>query len=242
MHVVLSLDPGDHTGWALYREGDAKPRAGVANLPDLDKNLGNWANAFREWVVGLARLEGVTHIVSEAPIIVTHGKNNAPDINVVIKHVAILVAASMCADELGIPQPTRASRSTVSKHFTALVPGMKLDNGERVKRKMLKDYFIANCMKKGWDVGKFEKRAEDVADALGTLDWYCFDRKIKTGWDSRPSPGPLFQARGVHIDTVKGGNTALLQSALRHERKQPPLGWDPEPYGQAYRDKEKPRE
>lgn len=214
---VLSLDPGDHCGWALYHEGAPKPRAGVANLPEVDKNLGRWANAFREWMVPFARMENVTHIVSEAPIIVSHG--GSPDINVVIKHVAILVAASMCADELGLPMPCRASRSTVCKHFVALTPGQKQDNGERVKRKQLKSAFFVTCQSKGWDVSKFGDRAEDVADALGTLDWFCFDRRIKTGWDNRPAAGPLFAPKsGVTLDQLKsaGASPAFIRSAMRH--------------------------
>lgn len=186
--IPLALDPGDRTGWALAKPGLAKPRAGFVDMPDAGKDIGKWANAFEDWLMPFARLEGVTDIVSEAPIIALHGGN--PDINVVVKHVGILIVAAKVADRLELPPVVRANRSTVCKHFTAVGAG---------KRRELKARCLLHCQTKGWAVTD-----ENVADAIATLDWFVHDRGIDVGWDCQPCAGPLFTAeqgmKGTRID------------------------------------------
>lgn len=201
---MLALDPGQRCGWALAKEGAQKPRAGVVEMPDAGKDIGRWANAFREWLVPFARLEAVTDVVSEAPIIAMH--SGVPDINVVVKHVGILVVSSMVVDELGLLPLVRANRSTVCKHFTAVGSG---------KRKELKARCLLHAQGKGWNVS-----SEDMADALATLDWFVHDRDIPVGWDCQPAAGPLFQGQGVFAPTKKEkvASAKFLNKALSFDR------------------------
>jgi hypothetical protein len=202
MRSVLALDPGSRTGWALFKTdaGMQKPRAGFVDMPDAGKDIGRWANAYKEWLLPFARLSDVTDIVSEAPIIAMHGGN--PDINVVIKHVGILVVNAMCADELELPRPEMAYRSKVCKHFTAVGSG---------KSKELKARCMLHCQKKGWNVTDL-----NTADALATLDWFVHERGIEVPWDCQPAAGPLFTGGTTAADHAKDARaTTLATKAMR---------------------------
>lgn len=192
MTVVLALDPGQRTGWALAKPGMPAPRKGYVDMPDV-KNIGTWANSFKEWLIPFARLEGVTHIVQEAPIIVSRKKKGGgvarPDINVVVKHVGIMIVAAMCADELGLPLPDRPNRNSVTSHFVKLVPGQKVGD-MKANSQLIKSYVLAQCQAKGWAIKDL-----NTADALATLDWYCHENQIAVGWDCSPAAGPLFAAK-----------------------------------------------
>ncbi len=221
MTVVLSLDPGGHCGWGLAGEGWLKPRGGVYQLPDVERDIGLYAEAFVDWIVPFARLEKVTEFVAEGPLIVQHrdketGKTSV-NMHAVETLVGIYTIAAYAARILGLPKMTRAPRSTVCKHFIAV------GGGPDYHRKYIKSATITMCMKKGWGVtlpGETEG-SEDLCDAKATLDWYCHDRKIKVGWDCQPAAGPLFQGQqGVRItEANKAASARTLNSALSFARE-----------------------
>jgi len=220
MHIPLSIDGGTTTGWALVQEGAAKPRAGLVQMPDVEKDIGWWGEAFIEWLVPFSRLENVTEIVMEAPYIAQHvdpetGKSTV-NANEIEKLVSLAAFTAYGARLLNIPF-RRVARSTVCKHFIGVVPGQKLDSGRRVDRKYIKGAFLGFCQRKGWNV-----TSEDMADALGTLDWYVHDRDIKVGWNCQAAIGPLFERDGVRIDPQNRAAAArLINRALSFDRERP---------------------
>lgn len=221
MSVVCSLDPGTNCGWGLAGEGWAKPRGGVYELPDVERDIGLYAEAFVDWFVPFARLEGVTDVVAEGPLIVQHrdketGKTSV-NMNEIETLVGIYTIAAYATRILGLPKMTRAARSTVCKHFIAV------GGGPNYRRKYLKTATVLMCQRKGWGVTLPDetKPSEDLADAKATLDWYVYDRKIKVGWDCQPLPGPLFQGQqGVRIDdSNKAAAARTLNSVLSFDRE-----------------------
>jgi len=225
MNVPLSIDGGTLTGWGLWRPGLPKPRGGVLEMPDVERDIGWWGEAFLDWVIPFSRLEGVTEMVFEAPIIVKHKRAGAErcqacgqtksDINFheVEKLVSLSAFAKFGARQLGIPFRS-VQRGVVSKHFVGVGPRDKDFNS-----KYLKSAFIVCCQRKGWEVAS-AKHPQDLADALGTLDWYVHDRGIKVPWNCQPAPGPLFEQRGVRIDaTNQAAAKRLINSALSFDRE-----------------------
>lgn len=228
MTCVISLDLGTLTGWALWQPGWSKPRVGLAEMPDVERDMGWWGESFLEWLVPFCRLNGVTEIVVEAPIIVPHkraGSQPCPtcghvktDINAheIEKLVGLSAFAALGARQLTVPFH-RAARSTVCKHFIAVVPGQKMKDGRRADRKYLKGAFVIQCGRKGWNT-----QSEDIADALGTLDWFLYDRDVAgVPWNCDPAPGPLFEGLpGVRIE--KANQVAakrLVDNALKFDRE-----------------------
>lgn len=217
--VVLALDPGTCCGWALAGEGMAKPRGGVYDLPDVERDIGLFAEAFVDWIVPFARLEKVTRIVAEGPLIVQHRDKITGRTSVNMHEVETLVGiftiAAYATRILGLPKMTRGGRSTVCKHFIAC------GGGENYKRPYLKAATIAMCQKRGWNVTLPNGEvSEDLADAKATLDWFVHDQGIKVGWDCQPAAGPLFQGQpGVRIDASNQRAAArVLNSAISFER------------------------
>lgn len=224
MHVPLALDPATITGWALWKEPLTKPRASSIEMPDVDRDLGWWGAEFLDWLVPFARLEGVTEIITEAPIIVKHkhkGAEKCPqcgqtksDINYheVEKLVSLSAFAALGARQLGVPFAL-IQRGTVLKHFIGVGP-----RDPNYRRPYLKAAVIAVCQRKGWAV-ETAKHPEDVADACATLDWYVDSKRIKVPWNCQPAPGPLFDQQGVRIDkTHQVAGSRLINRALSFDR------------------------
>lgn len=208
--VPLSLDPATLTGWALTKPGLVKPRIGLVQMPDVERDIGWWGEAFLEWFVPFCRLEGVTDVVAEAPYIaVHHGPDGAKvNANEIEKLVSLFAFAALGCRQLGLPPLVRAPRSTVCVHFIAQKPD------KDHKRKWIKTAMVLRCQQKGWNI-----TSEDVADAAGTLDWFCWDRKIAAGWDCSPG-APMFEGGGVRIDNSnKAASSRLLNSALSFARE-----------------------
>lgn len=220
MSVVLALDPGTNCGWALAAPGMPKPRGGVYELPDVERDIGLYAEAFVDWLVPFCRLERVTDIVAEGPLIVQHRDDRTGQTSVNMHEIETLVGiytvAAYGCRLLGLPKLVRAARSTVCAHFIAC------GGGPNYRRKYIKAATIAVCQRKGWGVTLPDKSApsEDLADAKATLDWFVCDRGIKVGWDCQPCGGPLFQGQpGVRIDeSNKRAAKALLRSAQSFDR------------------------
>lgn len=221
MTVALSLDPGSRCGWSIAAEGMLKPRGGVYDLPDVERDIGLYAEAFVDWMVPFARLNNVTDVVAEGPLIVAHTDKvtGKPKFNMFEAEtlIGIFVIAAYATRLLGLPKMTRAARSTVCSHFIAC------GGGPNYRRPYLKAATVAMCQRKGWNTVLPNESApsEDMADAKAALDWFTFDRKIKVGWDNKPAGVQLFQGQqGARIDS---SNTLaakrVLSSALSFNRE-----------------------
>lgn len=216
-NCVLSLDPASVTGWALFKQGLTKPRASSIEMPDVERDLGWWGESFLDWLIPFARMEGVTEIVCEAPIIKMHkdpvtGRHsvNAHEIE---KLVSLSAFAALGARQLGQLPFVRAPRGDVCAHFIGVRPSAQY------KRPYIKAAMIACCQRRGWAVEK-AKHPEDVADACATLDWYLFDRKISVPWNNQPAAFPLFEQKGVRVDaTNKAAASRLINQALSFDRE-----------------------
>ena len=193
----------------MWHQGLEKPRAGVVDMPDT-KDIGIWSNAFREWALPFMRMAEVTDVASEAPILAVHHKeddNGAPvgrghiDLTVVVFHVGILVTIEQVRAELGLPPVRRYVRSSVAKHFTGSGKG---------KRVELKSRFIVACQRQGWNVTD-----ENMADACGVLDIFCYDLDQATPWDCSPRK-PLFEDSRPKMPTQaeKVASAKLINKAL----------------------------
>lgn len=219
MRCVLSLDLATTTGWALWKEGMERPRANFIVMPEIDRDpqtrrapdisMGRWMREFLDWAVPFARLEGVTDIITEAPFISDHGGSGV-NIDEVEKNITLTGTAGLLAVELGIESHRfrKIARSTVCAHF--------IGNG-RGTRKQFKTGCMLGCQRKGWNV-----KTEDMADALATLDWYCFVNRseFQVPWDCKPGP-PLFQATPALTKITKDNKVAgakLLNRALSFDR------------------------
>lgn len=219
---LMTFDPGRRTGYAIWKQGMAKPRAGTIDMPDT-KDIGVWSLAFRDWALPYMRLEGVTDVASEAPIIAVHSKKPADplpgrappaapkghiDVNVVVFHVGILVTIEQVRAELGLPPVVRAYRSQVVKHFTGSGKG---------KRDELKRRCLVQCQATGWNV-----LDENTADALAVLDWFAYETDQATPWDCSPRAGGLFTPAGAKPPVNKVEDAAvnrIANEALRFADK-----------------------
>ena len=220
MTVALSLDPGTRCGWSIAEEGMSKPRGGVYDLPDVERDIGLYAEAFVDWMVPFARLNRITEVVAEGPLIVAHmnKQTGKPKFNMFEAEtlIGIYVIAAYATRLLGLPKMTRAARSTVCAHFIAC------GGGPNYRRAYLKTATVAMCQRKGWNVTLPDEKnpSDDMADAKATIDWYTFDRRIKVGWDNQPAAGQLFQGQqGVRItkDNERAASR-LVNNAMRLER------------------------
>ncbi len=69
--------------------------------------------------------------------------------------------------------------------------------------------------RKGWGT-----QAEDTADALATLDWYCWDRRVDVKWLCQPAAGKLFAPQGIVMDAShKNAAARVLKSSLSFDRE-----------------------
>lgn len=175
MPSILTIDGGTTTGWAHWRDGMPKPRGNTVIMPDVDR-IGRFMNAFADWMMPFAKMEGVDQIVVEAPIIHDHGGRGV-NIYEVDKNFGIVHAVEAAADRLEIPC-MRISRGKVAAHFAGKGSGT---------RKQLKTACLLNAQRcRGWNV-----KSEDIADALAVLDWYAFTYNIPVPWDCRKNPFPF---------------------------------------------------
>lgn len=184
-------------------------------MPDVERDIGLYGEAFIDWMVPFARLNGVTEVVCESPIIVQHrdertGKTSVNG-NEIEKLVSMFAFASYATRQLGLPKMTRAPRGTVCQHFICCGP-----RDPDYRRKYLKGAVVARVQFKGWGT-----QTEDTADALATLDWYVWDHRVNVAWNCQPAIAKLFAGTGaVKIDDgSKARASALLRSSLSFNRE-----------------------
>jgi hypothetical protein len=187
----MAFDPGRRTGIAWWKHPWQQPRFLAVDMPET-KDAGIWANKFREFALPFMRMEGVTDVASESPIVVAHQKKDQEtgeatgrpiiDIDVVIFHVGIFVTIQQVRAELGLPPVKRCIRSSVAKHFTSRGDG---------KREDIKKRFVLYCQAEGWNYDGNPIVDENIADAGGTLDYFLFVSGIRTPWFNGPRK-PLF--------------------------------------------------
>lgn len=223
MRSILSLDLATTIGWALWKEGMARPRANIATMPTIERDpvsnklpdiaMGRWMKEFLAWGEAFARLEGVTDIITEAPFISDHGGAGV-NMDEVEKNLTLTGDAGLLAVILDIPayQFKKVARSTVCAHF--------IGSG-RGTRKQFKTGCLLGCQRKGWNV-----KSEDMADALATLDWYCFTNRSEftVPWDCKPG-APLFVDQGKPGTTITKSNhvaaAKLVNKALSFDAGRP---------------------
>lgn len=213
MTCVLSLDLATITGWALYKPGLVKPRANFITMPEIESTdekavpdiaMGKWMDAFIEWTIPFAQLEGVEHVVCELPYISDHGGAGV-NIHEVEKNITLTSAASYIAFKIGA-RFKKVARSKVVKHVAGVGSGT---------RKQFKGWCMLAVQRKGWNT-----TSQDIADALCTLDWYCFDQRIDVPWNCNPAPGPMFATPGVAAPTKteQAASAKFLNKALSFDK------------------------
>lgn len=192
-------------------------------MPDT-RDIGVWSNKFRSFALPFMRIEGVTDVASEAPLIVPHRKKDpntgAPvgpghiDMKVVTFHVGILVTIEQVRAELELPPVVTYIRGTVGKHFTSSGKGPRAD---------IKKRFVLYAQAQGWNHNGAPITDENIADAAGTLDLFLHERKAQTPWSTAPRH-PLFTAAGAAPTLNQTEDRAvgrLAQSAMRFNERAP---------------------
>lgn len=205
-HSILAVDGGTVTGWAHWREGMQKPRAGTLHLPE-NENMGIWGHALVEWMVPFIRENQVTLVHIEKPIIHLHRQEDSgrvrTNIHEITKGQAVASFSRYAAYIEGV-QSELIPRPSACKHFAGIGAG---------KRRDLKAACFVAAQAKGWAI-----KSQDAADALAILDFACWTLKQKTPWDCRPLPGPLFTAeaaKGIQLPANSAKVSArLLNKAL----------------------------
>lgn len=211
MSGILALDCATICGWAFWKPGMEKPRAGTVRMPDTE-SMGVFGKAFLDWCVPFANLEGVTHIVIEAPIVVLHQRRDAGgekiggvrvNLNVIRRTLSLVSFAELAAVQIGATC-SESVRSTVVKHFTGRGDG---------SREEMKGRCLVMCQKTGWNV-----KSEDAADALATLDHYCWNERLKTPWDCAPRAELFAKGTKAPTNSDRARATNMLHKGLSFDR------------------------
>lgn len=205
VRIPMAIDGGRYAGWAIAPPGSPKPKAGPL---ELGPNLGAWNRELETALFMLIDQFSVTEIIHEAPIISDHGGSGV-NIHEVDQAMTFRAIVRGVAYERGLMFDCVA-RSTVVKHIGGVGRGTS---------RQFKDYCILGCQRKGWNpVTPKGEPDENVCDALSTLDWYAWDRKISVGWNCQPAPGPLFATNKPHIKDLSPKAQEMVRAAMRMEK------------------------
>lgn len=208
MISVLAIDPATTAGWAFWKTGAAKPRAGTWKLGALEQHagttmMGKWLDQYCNTVDDFCAINEVTDIVVESPFIPVYngGVNmDSAAVNVTLVKINHLLAYR------------RAARVHEMMRPHVLYHAIRKKGGER---KMLKQECMLRCQQKGWNVTD-----DNVADALMTLDYWLYKEDVPgVPWDCSPILAPLFEGRGVKVSDLPKASQAkvngMVNAAMR---------------------------
>lgn len=170
MHL-LALDIATTTGWARWRPGMEQPAFGSRKATG---DIGEWAISFLRWITGEIETHAITGVAIERPVPVTGVTNQ----NVTFRAVGGFILASAACQNKNVPVEL-VNVSQWRSIFLGVTSAPKKDDAGQLRsagqrRQWLKKACIAECERRGWDVGK----DDDAADALGLLHYYRELRKM----------------------------------------------------------------
>ncbi len=210
----LGLDLATEAGAASWKPGLQWPRAFLVNLPK-GADTGLWLWELYQWGIGFCRLEEVTDIAVETPLIGMGGEEK--NFKLIGAAGVMRMIGAQLTDErraAGGPvcQVTLIANSTMFSHF---VGSNNFTGDERKNRS------IMSCHLRG--MGKVSNH--NVADAIGVLTYRLHMLRLhkEVPWDiQKGAANTLFEGKpGVRIDASnQKAATALMQrSAINFERE-----------------------
>lgn len=160
MHAV-ALDLATRTGVAHWSAGRHRPAFTTLRLPGDPEEVARPMEALRAHLADLHRLEPITHLFFEAPIVA------ALNMHTVYKLCALAGMAEWFASRIDATC-RQVVQGSWRKHFIGR------GNGKSAELKRLA---IEACKLRGWEVTD-----DHQADALGTLDYGLSCFKIPVPW------------------------------------------------------------
>ncbi len=196
--TILALDLASRTGYAWWKPGMEKPKAGVYDLPS-EVNRGAWFKDLYEWAREFAGAIGATDIAFESPLIGFGDQN---------KNMMLITAAGlmeMVGHEISASTKPIANNSMFA-HWVGPV-----HEEDRKGKDWRKNYSLLAAQRHGWMV-----KDHNIADALGVLNYRTWQLDIKTPWDNKKNPGNLFRVpQGVRVDkSNERAATVLVNRAM----------------------------
>lgn len=214
MASYLALDLATETGAAYWRPGMAKPRAWILDLPE-GAETGIWLDELFLWAEEFVRLEGITDISIETPLIGFGGEEKNFKL-IGAAGVARMIAARATRERRATnDQGCKAELIANQKFYAHWVGSNNFHGDDRKHRSVLAAHL------RGF--GKVTNH--NIADALGVLTYRLHMLGIKDApWNLQKGlADTLFEQKGVRI--TKDNKTAaakLINKALSFDAPEPP--------------------
>ena len=160
--AYLSLDIATQTGWALLGESAHKPVWGTWKLGGEVDEVGRPMEKLRENISDLHRLEPITHLFFEAPILA-----QLTNIQTVYKLIALAAITEWWSYKTGAVC-RQVLQQSWRKHYVGRGTGPS---------KELKRAAIDACSRRGWTVA-----TDHEADALGVMDYGLHCMGLPVPW------------------------------------------------------------
>lgn len=205
----LGLDLATSSGAAFWRPGMPYPRAWALQLPQ-GAEIGIWLDALEVWLAGFMKLEQITEVGVETPLI---GMGDQT------KNFKLISAAGI-VQMIGA-RMTRESGTKVTVQFISnqtMVSHWVGSNEFHGKDRKTRSVLAAHAR------GFGKVQSHDVADALGVLTRLLWERRVAgVPWDiQKGTVNTLFEKKpdGVRIDKSNHQASArTLNSALSFDRE-----------------------
>jgi hypothetical protein len=151
---ALALDQAPRaTGWAFGEIMEKKPTYGLFKLDSWNEAEGARMHLFYEWLNGLIRLKGITHLFYEAPVNYGHMPKN---FDVTVSQGMQIGCIELVAYRCNL-ETYKIDVTAMRKRFFGTSKG---------PRDWLKEQAVRACHMRGWYVDD-----DNVAEALGLLDF-----------------------------------------------------------------------
>lgn len=167
---VLAIDLATSTGWAFYRAGDDKPSYGLLRLQGGDE--GDVLNRYGRWLHGAIAVHRPSRIVFEAPFV--------QNVNAVARLFGLAAVTQFLAKN-NDRTAYKVTPAEWRKHFLGAGNGGRAD---------LKKAVMGGCELRGWAPAD-----DNVADALGVLDFACQRWNVPVPWPRSPIEAQAVMAR-----------------------------------------------
>ncbi len=189
---LLALDLALNAGWAWWRQGEPKARAGLWEIdPNLDLG-GRLASLYRSAFAKAKELE-LTDIAIEEPLVSVAGvPGKATQFHWLISAYGVISMLGAQIKTNGVPiNVVPIANATMAVHWMG---------ARDIEKKNRKTYSILEAQRRGLEnmIVIRKKPDHNVADAFGVLCTRIAQIGLcnETPWDSKRSPGPLFTGNG----------------------------------------------
>ncbi len=219
-HSMLALDLALNAGWAFWREGEPKPRAGLLEI-DSGLSLGGRLASIYKFALPFVKENQVTDIAVEEPLVAANGVGKAAQFHWLISAYGVICMLGAQMRVNGVPiNVVPIANATMAVHWM----------GTRdIEKKDRKTYSILEAQRRGLAKSIIirDKDIHDIADAFGVLSTRCAQLGIcnSTPWDSKRSPGPLFTGQsqghktpfGTRITADNKRTAAIITNRIMHK-------------------------